>query len=275
MCVTHPMPASSVAGTSTNVKGIYTGPPNSAVIVNGVLAHMSNGTFVANAVPIGGGAVPINATITAQDSTFQTDTVSVNAAGGSPSLVLTASPAANFAPLTVQFSYQLDPSLTARSVSLDFDGDGHDDYTGAPGTLPTNVYSTPGLFTPRLTVIDSQGASHQAEVGIEIVDPIAFEAQLQSMWSAVKDAIRSGNPTGVLQLVVHKVRPDFLAMVSALTPAQQAGIDHILTGISLVKVNRNATTATYEMLRTDNGQQHSYSIVFARDLDGVWRLRKF
>jgi PKD repeat protein len=275
ICIEHPRPASQVVGNSTNVKGSYGGPPDSAIVVDGILALTSNGRFMANAVPIGGGSVPITATITAPDGESTKDNVSVNATGSLPPLVLTAVPAANLAPLTVQFAYQLDPPLSASSISLDFDGDGHDDYTGPPGSPPTNVYSTPGLYMARLTVTDDQGVGHQAETGIEVVDPTALDARLQQIWAVVKNGIRTNDVASVLPFITLKVRPDFQAMTSALTPAQRSSIDQILTAITFVKVNENATSATYEMLRTDDGAQHSYSIVFARDLDGVWRLRNF
>ncbi len=275
VCIEEPRPASAVIGNSTNVKGSYGGPPNTAIVVNGILALTGNGRFVANTVPIGGGSVPITATITAPDGPSTKDTVSVNATGSPPALILTAVPAANLAPLTVQFAYQLDPSLSASSISLDFDGDGHDDYTGSPGALPTNVYSTPGLYMARVTVTDDQGVGHKAETGIEVLDPTALDAQLQQMWTVVKNGVRTNDVASVLPFITLKVRPDFQAMTSALTPAQRSSIDQILTAITFVKVNQNATSATYEMLRTDDGVQHSYSIVFARDLDGVWRLRNF
>jgi len=264
-----------VVGNSTNVEGSYGGPPNSAVVVNGVLALADDERFVANAVPIGGGSVLITATLTTPDGASTKDTVPVNATGSLPPLVLTATPTANLAPLTVQFAYQLDPSLSAAVVALDFDGDGRDDYTGPPGTLPTNVYSIPGLYTARLTVTDDQGASHRAETGIEVIDPAALDALLQQTWVSVKNGIRTNDVASVLPLITVKARPDFQAMTSALTPAQRVGIDQILTAITFVKANENATSASYEMLRTDGGIQHSYSIVFARDLDGVWRLRNF
>ena len=95
------------------------------------------------------------------------------------------------------------------------------------------------------------------------------------MWTLVKNGIRANDVASALPFITLKVRPDFQAMTSALTPAQRSSIDQILTTITFVKVNENATSATYEMLRTDDGVQHSYSIVFARDMDGVWRLRNF
>jgi PKD repeat protein len=87
---------------------------------------------------------------------------------GTVRAVLSATPSAGSVPLSVTFdgSGSTSPNGTVTSWAWSF-GDGASD----TGPLTTHVYSTPGTYTPSLTVTDGSGASSTA-TGSIVVNPL-------------------------------------------------------------------------------------------------------
>jgi PKD repeat protein len=110
------------------------------------------------------------ATVTASDGHggTATDTVSIvvgNPAGNqAPSVQVTADPKTGTSPLTVEFSSQArDPEGAGLLYVWEFGDDGR-----AGGATATHTYTTPGVYTAKLTVTDPGGASSSASVQITV-----------------------------------------------------------------------------------------------------------
>ena len=82
--------------------------------------------------------------------------VKISVANTPPVAALVASPSSGVAPLSVLLNTDgsFDPDGTISSYAIDF-GDG----TSGSGPNATHTYTTPGLYTPTLTVTDNGGAS--------------------------------------------------------------------------------------------------------------------
>ncbi|HVP29891.1 MAG TPA: PQQ-dependent sugar dehydrogenase [Myxococcota bacterium] len=89
---------------------------------------------------------------------------------GAPKAVATASPTSGPAPLVVQFdgSGSSTPLGGALSYAWDLDGDGQ--FDDSTLVSPVVTYPTPGSFTVKLRVTDSNGASDIASVPISVAN---------------------------------------------------------------------------------------------------------
>ena len=87
---------------------------------------------------------------------------------GAPDAVATAFPTWGFVPLTVTFdgSGSTDSDGSVVSHTWDPNGDGSADLDGASATF---VYEEPGEYTAMLEVVDDQGNSDTAAIGIEVL----------------------------------------------------------------------------------------------------------
>jgi hypothetical protein len=95
---------------------------------------------------------------------------------------------------------------------------------------------------------------------------------LQNKWTAMKDALRSGNVSGAASHIVMRRRATYQAMFNALT-VPLANIDQVLTSITLLE--QSGIEAEYEMLVNQGGIQRSFMVLFSIDEDGIWRLKFF
>jgi len=100
----------------------------------------------------------------------------------------------------------------------------------------------------------------------------AVDALLRAKWTGVKDFLRSGDIDGALESVVLSARDSYRDLLTALT-VPLSTIDVVLTDISFVSLD--VGRVEYQMIQVDDGVRLSYFILFARDADGIWRLRFF
>jgi sugar lactone lactonase YvrE len=262
IAITQPTPGASVSAGLVLVTGTASGA--AVVTISGVPA-MVLGTTFATLIPVDESTNAIIGTVTAGGSTA-TATVPITVTPGIlSSTMLIASPMMGVAPLTVAFSMAGVPS--DATLAIDADGDGTIDVTSNVETGANFTFTTPGLYVARATA-----AGVTANAVVHVLDRAALDATLQTMWNAMKDALRAADvPRAVANITSHN-RVDYgtaFGLISRLLP----GIDSILTTVTLVEVRSGS--AIYEMLRTDDGILRSFEVRFAVDNDGLWRLDSF
>jgi hypothetical protein len=175
-------------------------------------------------------------------------------------------------PLTTSFSLIGGP-VPAR-IELDFDGDGQTDFDGPTLDGQTFTYTVPGLFYPRVRVVDDQGAASTATGLVQVLDPAALEMQLQARWSGLRDALSRADVPAAVALFAGASRDAYRDQLTAL-----AGVGALpqvaaaLGAITPVKVLDRA--AEYELKAVQRGTLYSFHVLFVIDTDGVWRLRVF
>jgi hypothetical protein len=174
-------------------------------------------------------------------------------------------------PLTTGFS--LSSLVGIQQVALDADGDGTVDFQGSNLDAFTFTYSSPGLYTPHVSVTDANNNLYGADTIVEVADPTAIDAHLQAIWQGVKDALRSGDVATALQYVHSTQTVHYQTLWDQLPSGTLANIDNVLTSIQPVQIGFG--NAEYEMLRVEDGQTFSYPVRFELDQDGLWRLSHF
>jgi hypothetical protein len=198
-----------------------------------------------------------------------TTTISVTAQPAEPAVQVLASPAAGLAPLRVTFSLA---GRAVTHVTVDLQGTGATDFQGPNLDGQVFTYAQPGLHVPRITVVDTTGASHTVSTIVQAFDQAGLDGLLQAKWQAFRDALRQGDVAGAVQHITLRARPRYQADFTTLASDLPA-IDTILTPITFVRLRNRE--AIYTMRRIDDGVAKGFEVRFRVDADGIWRLAAF
>jgi len=154
--IVFPAAGQTLAASGTVVTGTFTGPADTGVVVNGVLAYTAGNAFLVPDVPLSTGANTLQATATTLPGLTAQSSVSITRSGTVAPVALASTSLTGFAPFAISFSPVVAGTVTVSQMKVDFDGDGVDDVTTTNPALPLpHTYATPGLYVARLTVIDS------------------------------------------------------------------------------------------------------------------------
>lgn len=257
-------PEITVTGRVINSTGNETG-----VTVNGKLADIYGNQFVANSVSLVEGVNTI--TVTAKDTANNsaTTSVTVNAVTTGSYAKLSSNLDSSIAPLTANFSISLS-NFTPASYQMDYEGDGVVDYAGTTFENISHVYTTEGIFYPKVTVTDNSGNTYSGTIAITVLSKTEMDTLLKGKWEGMKGGLSQSNIEKALTYIAapsqNMYRYNFELMSSLLpTIAQDMG------NITLVKIVANL--AEYEMTATQDGQTLSFYVEFVRDTDGIWKIR--
>ena len=238
------------------------------VTVNGLPAAVQETAFAA-LVPVTQDTTSLTAVATTTTGPTASHSIAITVSGTSATTLL-ASPQSGVVPLTVRFS--LLGAAAPAGLALDFDGNGTTDFTGPSLEGRTFTYAQPGLYFPRATVGDSKGQRLIVGAIVQAYDLTTLDSHLQTKWAAMKNALRRGDINAAVDSIVLTARDDYRDLFAGLTvPLSQ--IDLVLTGISAVSFDEGR--AEYQMIRVDSGVRLSHFVLFAIDVDGIWRLKFF
>jgi hypothetical protein len=277
--ITEPLPGAVIATDFAWVRGTVTGGDVTIAVplttpifgLTSVPGLVENGVFVAR-VPVDPTITQLTVVATAVAGGTAQDSVNV-AVSPAPNdeLRLQAWPAGGLAPLTVGIQV-LNP-IESSSVVLDANGDGAPDFSGTTLGIQSYTFTQPGLYTPKVSIIDINGQSYQAQGIVQVYDRTALDARLQAVWTGFKDALRAGNVPTAMTFIHSDRRQAWQDYFSQFTAQELAAIDQVFTSIELAEVGFGG--AQYEMQRDVGGLFYSYAVWFAFDRDGQWRLQKF
>ena len=272
--LTDTMQAVTVAGGELTARGTLLSLPDgtAGVSIDGTAGLVEGNQFVVR-LPVDSSTTTL--TLTVRDFSGVLSAVAfpmtVQTVPLPPAIVLRPTRPAGLIPLTTSFAYS-SPALVAH-VALDADGDGTTDADETTLDTFTFTYTQPGLYLPRLTVIDSDGNVSTAAGIVHAADPAVTDARLQPVWRGVKDALRTGDTSAAARFIHSDTRAQYATVWSVVPAPALANIDEIMTQVQLLEVT--PATAQYDMRRDKNGQTFSFPVWFQLDQDGLWRLRTF
>jgi len=264
--VDNSIPGSIVASDNTSVSGTFSGPSNTGITVNGIVAAIIGNTFVVPDVPLQPGVNTLTVVLTTPGGQTTTSTISVTSTGPAP-IQVSASPAQGVAPLGVTFTINNRTHNAIQSVQADYSGTGS--LANVNPNLLLNNYLVPGIYQARFIITDSTGATYQQTVPIAVQDPAQIDQMLRTTWSGFTTTLAAQDTTQALLHFNAQAQTKYGPVLSALLPS----LPQIVASFSAPQLmSVSGQVGEYVVSRTINGVNQNFFIYFARDSDGVWRL---
>lgn len=274
--VQSPAAGATIADDQVSVGGTWSGPANTGITVNGVIAALSGNQFFA-AVPLVPGANTLTIVATAPDGASATSTVQVTSSGPAPTRV-TASALQGFAPLNVSFTVTSDRPIESVegnfAVGFQVCAEGFCFEPGlffvAPVTEPiVFTYDQPGTYQAVFNIRHNDGTSVTKTLRIVVQSQDQVDQLLRQTWAGFTTALVNGDRAGALQFFNETARPRYAPVLETLAPR----MSQIIASFSdLQRMRVDGEVGEYVINRLIGGVNRAFFIYFLRDNDGVWRL---
>jgi hypothetical protein len=278
--IISPLNGTTVNKSKAIVYGkIYEQTGETGVVVNGVLAEVQGCDF-ATIVPLQLGQNILTAIATTVDGVQVQTSVTIYTAMQQEMIRLTVYPSSGILKppantLDVTFEAETYLANPVPSYSWDFNGDGVAEMTG-PDSKVVAQYQYPGLYFPRVMVIDTQGNPYSETTIVNVLSKEEMENLLRAKWDGMKQALANQNIDGALNYFAQESMELYNEIFTAIY-AQLPQIVQEMQDIQLIYVENN--TGKYRIRKSESygGQTLSitYYIYFTLDRDGIWRIYKF
>jgi hypothetical protein len=267
--ITSP-PVGSVVGRAVRVTGIYHGPTNAGVVVNGMPALLgADGRFIADQVEVGGDGLISAVAQTLHGESVKTE-VYVVVRDLPPVVALMAESTRGIAPFTTTFRPKNVVEHEVDEVAMDFDADGLVDYrTQNPSEAVTHTFNSSGLYGVTMTVRMKNGDVHQAAVAVLVQSSADLDVLLRGVWGGMNQALTNGDVQLALNYVARKSRKRYEPVFDAL----REHMGEIVSSYSEpITVTLTEGMGEYAVNRVIDGEDYIFLIYFMKDAAGVWRV---
>jgi parallel beta-helix repeat protein len=259
-----------VHGTLTNATGQETG-----VTVNGIVALVYDGHFVANQVPLQEGENIL--TVLAVDSAGNTAsafmTLYREATGGY--IRLTAETYAGFAPLETTVHIESPVPLIASTVSVTGPGTA-EVVLGAWITEYVVRLSATGLYTVTAEVSDEDGNQYTHTLALQVLALPTLDTALRARWNGMKQALANQDTHTAANFFTDETKELYREIFALLLP-QLPQLVQEMQDIEMVWAADQ--TAQYRIRRQElyDGQPLTIThyIYFRVDSDGLWKILRY
>jgi len=270
--VTDPVTGTSLDGDQTTVQGTWLAYTSDiGIVVNGVPAALSGGTFVASDVPLVAGTNTLKATITTFEEIKDTDSVEIVATNYRPAAELNASIASGVAPLKVDFRTEA-AGIDVVEYLYDFDGNGTPDMVTTTDEYVEYTYYSPGVYPAEVTVTDGETVSYSATTLITIDDKAALNGLLSNRWTDMRNKLsvqEVGEATSFFSARTLEKYNNLFTELKVALPQMAADMGDM----ELIYVRDRQ--AKYRLHRDEDGVLTTYYVYFIKEPNGLWRIIQF
>jgi hypothetical protein len=273
--ITSPIDGATINKSSAIIQGkIYNQTGEVGVNVNGNLAEVQESHF-AVIFPLQIGQNTITAIATRPDGLQGSAQITINTETQQEFIRLTATPISSVLDqsgiLNVTFEAETYLVNPVSSYSWDFNGDGTPEITGTDATAIAQ-YQFPGLYFPRVTVIDNQGNVYTETTLVNVLSRGEMDAFLRSKWEGMKGALSQGNIEDAISYFDDFAKSGYKEHFTVLTPMLSQIVQE-LNDIQFIGMMPNAIE--YDIRAIRDGIENSFYLLFVRDKDGLWKIRSF
>ena len=265
----------TVRDNNVLVRGIVSAPLNSAMTINGVVAHIDDfGQFQANDIPLDPGANAVTAVVTTQDGQATSHTILVNSTGRG-AFVTHAAPTEGLNSLAVRFTVENPDDLSFSRITFDLDNDGATNVTATPaqfvdGKLTVSATYPIGTWIAVITAYDDRDeVIYSARKAIVVLSPAALRAKLKSVYDGMLGRLRVGNVAGALTALTGTARDRYGPVLSQLEATLPSVVDDIG---ELREINFGIELAELSVVRTTPTGSEQFMLYMLRSEDGIWRF---
>lgn len=269
IAIDTPIQASNFSDNRVTVTGTVSGPENTGVIVNGVVACVYGSQFYAVDVPVISGTNTLTATATVLDGVTATDSVQITATGPA-TFQLFSSNNCGITPQEVYFNIADNAGIGIQSISVDADANGSAEYSGPPLSDGYSfTFVAAGVYHPVVTVTDSNGGSSQLIGTIVVSDPALINSLLTITYDGLTARLRTGAVTGAINHFSATTSDTYAAIFNDLGDDLPTVTDSLG---SLSPSTLGDGWAEFLISRPGAGGTEGFLIYFIQGEDGVWRL---
>lgn len=231
------------------------------------------GSGFAGSAPLASGANTITATVTDTCGLKAEDKVVVDVVSG-PYVDVSASPA-NGTPSqsgTFETTLRADARINAAvaDYSWDTDGDGTIDVSGKDSSSVTISYTSAGLYYPKVIVTDTAGNQYSDTAVVNVISMAEADELLRAKWDGMKAGLVAGDVEKALRYFSERSQDMYrynFTLMSNILPQMANDMG------SITFVKMSGDMAEYNMTAIQDGNTHSFYVVFVRDKDGIWRIK--
>jgi hypothetical protein len=240
--------------------------------INGVLAEVYNGQFVANHVPLTEGDNKIIANATDSNGAVGRAEVSVKANITAPHITLNANITSGVSPLTSYFTVTTEIPNAVTTYQMDFEGDGTIDYTGSTFEDIFHTYTTEGIYYPTVIITDDKGNTYTDVIGIVVVNRGQIDGLLKGKWMSMTNSLIVKDIATALTFIASGSRSAYEQMFNALYD-QLPSITETQRELNLIYIADNI--AKYRLVTFENNKFYSYEVTFVKDAKGAWKILQY
>lgn len=245
------------------------------MVVNGVLAVVAGSEFAA-IIPLRVGRNTLTATATTAGGLQAQTSVTVNTERQEENILLRVYPGTGILslttnPLKVVFeaeTYLSDPII---SCAWDFNGDGIPEITGID-LKTVGEYQTPGLFFPRVTVIDNRGNIYSEIAVVNVLSREELDYLLRSKWEGMSGRLLEGDVDRAMEFFNESKGEAYRRLLKRLS----AHLPAIVSGMSDIQLIEYRDRAIFYDIQTSiKGEAYSFPLRFEKDINGIWKITSF
>ncbi len=275
LSLTISSPASQFISVTTRdlvIRGTFSGPADSSVTANGIVAAMSGGlnswTFAVR-VRLAPGQNVISVVAAAPGQQSVTHQIFANRFGNAP-FRIEASATDGPAPLEVEFTVQRFDTSRIRRVEVDFESDGQADVISEASRVGTfeHQYLLPGSYTAVFRIITADNLTFSYEVPVIVNAAEDRDLGVRATWQRFRTALAASDPGAALECMMPSVAQRYSNLLTTL----QSSLPQIVTSFSDIYPTGEPGLTEYVLTREVNGQPTAFLVYFARGADGVWRI---
>ncbi len=267
--ISSPVDGMYLSSEETVVKGIIrSGDMDAGVRVNGALANVYNGFFVASGIPLSEGMNKITVEMVNEGGMLATDSIELFRAPAVHEGVLIHALEAGVVPVMLKVIIEEPAGISFTETNLQITGPEASQVLSDGRLHYTVLINDPGIYVITFDGTDSSGCHYSGELGFTGMARDDVEGMLRQIWSEFKDYIVSNNAEDALSMIIPETRARYeeqFLVAGAGLPAFFSGIGDI----QLVTLSDNVAKAR---LYRD---EVTHYIWFARDIYGLWKIHKF
>ena len=259
-----------VTGTVAHADGLETG-----VVVNGVIALVHAGQFVANHVPLDVGKNTITVKAVDVNGERVEKTITLTAKYSEQYVELFSSRESSLAPL--ETNILVDGNFTfVGSTRLTYSGPGTVDFLSIDEGSYSVRMTVPGMYIFTGTADDEFGNSYTASIGVLVLDKTILDTLLRNKWNKMKAGLAVNDINSAAGYFDSRSQERYRDIYTAIADKlPQLAAD--MQDIELIVAKDNY--AQYRIRRNENlsGKEYAvtYYIYFTVGLDGLWRIYEY
>lgn len=269
MAISYPADGGYTDGHETVVKGfIRSGDINAGIRVNGVLANIYNGYFVANGIPLSDGLNIITAEMVNEGGIIAADSIELFSSPVVNEGVLIHSQESGIVPLSFTVVLEAPPGILLVDTNIQITGPAATQVLSDDLSRYTVVINDPGIYSLSFSAADSSGNKYTGEFGFTGIARNDADGMLKKIWNEFKVYMENNNTEIALSMIIPETR----GMYEEQFLHAGAGLPDFfgrLGDIQLVTLSDNVAKARLYH------EDVTHYIWFARDIYGMWKIHKF